>query len=327
MRSMYSFCVILPYFLNKTGHWPSYVDWFFASCKANETIDFYIFTDDESVNKWNDVKNINIIYMTFEDCAKLVNRKLDGAVITKPYKLCDYKQAYGVVFEEWVHKYDYWASCDCDLMFGNIRAHFTDNVLKKYEKMMVTGQFQVTKNTKEANHYYELARPENSKFKDCNWERVKSSEANFGYDEGNGVPMLVRENGKPILWDMKMYANIHQRRRGKQRLYNRLIDKNEAANRPFQYWHWKDGYIYHVDAVTKKKTSKLFIHFTQREMKCDKYVNQKEVYITENSELKDSIRFRDTIAGWDFVRVMTRKTCVWIKWKLTHLKGKKDWEM
>lgn len=324
---MYSFCVILPYFINGTGHWPNFIDWYFASCRANETIDFHIFTDDHSLDKWDKEKNIFFHHMSFDEAAELVRDKLDGAKLPKPYKFCDYKQAYGVVFEEWVKEYDYWASCDCDLMFGNIRYHFPDERLAKYDKMMVTGQFQISRNTEEVNHYYELKRPEGSRFKDLNWEVVKNSDKSFGYDEGHGVPMLVRENGKSILWDMKMYANIHQRRRGKEKLYNKLIDKNEAANRPFQYWQWKDGFIYHVNALTHKKTSKLFIHFTERKMKCDQYTDQKEVYITENSEFKSSISFKDTVAGWDFVRVMTKKTFVWIKWKLTHLRGKKSWEM
>jgi len=324
---MHSFCVILPYFINETGHWPNYIDWYFASCKANDTIDFHIFTDDHSIDRWGEEKNIFLHHMSFAEAVELVRDKLDGARMPRPYKFCDYKQAYGVIFADWVKDYDYWASCDCDLLFGNIRHHFPDERLEKYDKMMVTGQFQISRNTDEVNHYYELKRPADSRYKELNWEVVKNSDKSFGYDEGHGVPMLVRENGKSILWDMKMYANIHQRVRGEEKLYNRLIDKNEAVNRPFQYWMWKDGYIYHVNALTKKKTSKLFIHFTNRPMKCDEYINQNEVYITENSEFKDSISFKDTIAGWDFVRVMTKKTFVWIKWKLTHLKGKQSWEM
>ena len=324
---MYSFGVISPYFINGTGHWPANIEWFFASCKANPTIDFHIITDDVSVNHWNHEKNIFIHIMTFEDCKKRILDIFDYAKINRPYKLCDYRHAYGIIFKDILGKYDFWASCDCDLMFGNIREFFPDERLEQYDKMMVTGQFQISKNTPEVNNYYCLPRPADSKYKDFNWEKVSRNEGNFGYDEGTGVPMLVRENGKPILWDMKMYANIHQRVKNGKHLYNHMVDKNEAANRPFQYWHWKDGGIYHVDALTKKEVPKLFIHFTERDILGDQYEGQTEIFITQKSEFRSTIKFKDTVVGWDFVRVMTKKTFIWIKWKLTHLKGKKSWEM
>ena len=93
------------------------------------------------MKKHNEAKNIHVISMTFQDCADLVNKKLDGAVLTKPYKLCDYKPAYAVIFEEWVNKYDYCGFFDCDLLFGNIREFFPDNMLEKYDKLMILGHF------------------------------------------------------------------------------------------------------------------------------------------------------------------------------------------
>ena len=39
-----------------------------------------------------------------------------------PYKLCDYKPAYGYIFPEYTKGYDYWGHCDMtDCIFGNLR--------------------------------------------------------------------------------------------------------------------------------------------------------------------------------------------------------------
>ena len=325
---MYSIAVILPYFLNENGHWPDYIDWFFASCMANSTIDFFIFTDDESKLKYNEEKNIKVVIMTFEECAELVKEKLDGAVLPYPYKLCDYKPAYGVIFEKWVKNYDYYGFCDCDLLFGNIREFFPDSKLEVYDKLMILGHFQLSKNTEEVKQYYKLEWPATSKYKDgTTWEKVKYSEKHFGWDEGLCVPQLVKENGKPIYRDMKCFSNIYQRVKAGKHMYEKLIDKNDAANRPFQMWQWKNGGIFHINTLTKKATPKLYIHFTERELKFEPYVGQKEIYITENSELKSKVTFKDSICVWDCFRVLTKKVFVWICWKMNHLGEKQPWEM
>jgi len=323
---MYSISVILPYFINNNGHWPDYIDWFFASCKANPTVDFFIFTDDESKLKYNVEKNIKVIKMTFAECAALVNEKLDGAVLTFPYKLCDYKPAYAVIFEDWVKDYDYYGFCDCDLMFGNIREFFPDSFLEKYDHFLLLGHFQLFK--KENRYDYKLTWPINSKYKDGKtWAIVKESEKNFGWDEWDGVPQLIRENGISIYWERKIFSNIYQPKKNGKHLYKKLIDKNDGANRPFQIWQWKNGGIYHINMITKKETPKLYIHFTERRLKFNSYEGQREIYITENSELKNRVSFKDSICIWDWFRVITKKIFIWIKWKLTHLRGKQPWEM
>lgn len=324
---MYSISVILPYFLNGTGAWPEYIDWYFASCKANETIDFFIFTDDKSISRWELTKNIHIIYMTFEECCTLIKKKLGDVKISKPYKLCDYKPAYGVIFEDWIRDYDFWGPCDCDLLFGNIREFFPDSLLEKYDKFLVLGQFQLFKNTDKVNHYYCLERPLDSKYKDKTWKLISQIEAYGGWDEWEGVPQLIRENGIPVFWNLKIFSNIYQPVKFGKHLYDKILDKNVGANRPFQVWQWIDGGIYHIDMITKKRTPKLYIHFTERKMKYIPYTSQDEIYITENAEFKDKITFRDSIAGWDFVRMFTKKVFIWIGWHITHITGKKPWEM
>ena len=325
---MYSIAVILTYFLNGKGHWPGYIDWFFASCKANSTVDFFVFTDDETMQRHNEAKNIHVVNMSFQECSELVSKKLDGAILTKPYKLCDYKPAYAVIFEEWVKDYDYYGFCDCDLMFGDIRGFFPDSILEKYDKLMILGQFQLSKNTEEVKHYYKLDWPKGSKHENTRtWKKVVTTENYCGWDEGLGLPQVVRENGKPIYRTLKNFSNIYQRIKGGKHMYDKLIDKNDAANRPFQMWQWKNGGIYHINTLTKKETPKLYIHFTERELKFEPYVDQKEIYITENSELKSKVTFKDSVCVWDCCRVLTKKVFVWIHWKLTHLKGKQPWEM
>ena len=324
MKIMYTISMILPYFTRETGKWPNYIDWHLASCEANPSVDFYIFTDSYYIDKWDKVKNIHITHMTFEQCVSLFKEKLGAdIVLDRPYKLTDYKPTYGVVFSEWIKDADFWGFYDCDTLLGNLRNYYTDELLGKYDKLMVLGQFQLFRNRYDVNHYYCLDRSPQSHYYLYRWENVCHNSTHYGYDEGRGVPILLREHGIDQFWDMKSFANIHQ-----PSYYKHVFDKNVACNRPFQVWHWSSSQgLHHIDMLTKKKTEKTFIHFTEREMNCEMYDGQKEIYVTQKSEFKTTIRFRDSLTGGEYIVLMMKKIFVWIGWHITHLKGKKEWEM
>lgn len=110
-------------------------------------------------------------------------------------------------------------------------------------------------------------------------------------------------------------------------MYKRLMDKNDPVNKLFQAWEWNQEGLYHIDMLTKKRYPKLFIHFTQREMETVPYIDQQRIYVSVHSKFKDKVTLWESFTGTDYVRLMIRKIFTWIGWKLTHLKGKKNWEM
>ena len=52
-------------------------------------------------------------------------------VLNEPYDLCDFKVAYGEIFQEYLEPYDFWGFCDCDLIYGDIRHFLTEELLEK----------------------------------------------------------------------------------------------------------------------------------------------------------------------------------------------------
>ena len=71
------------------GKLPPYFDLWLRSCEFNETIDFYVVTDNKLCNL---PKNVNIIDITLKDFCSLAEKKLHKKVrIDTPYKLCDFK--------------------------------------------------------------------------------------------------------------------------------------------------------------------------------------------------------------------------------------------
>ena len=115
---------ILPYF----GHLPKEFGFWLISCQMNPTVDWLLFTDDRT--KFNYPPNVKVTYCTFEDIKNKAQACFDfPIVLDRPYKLCDYKAAYGDIFKNELTGYDYWGMCDLDLVWGNIR-EFLKNMIE-----------------------------------------------------------------------------------------------------------------------------------------------------------------------------------------------------
>jgi hypothetical protein len=110
---MNNVAVVIPYF----GKFkPSFALWY-ESAKRNSDVDFFIFSDDTPFD--NPADNIKWIPFTLQDFNALAVAKLGiNFRITHPYKLCDFKPMYGVIFEDYLRGYEYWAYGDVDLIYG-----------------------------------------------------------------------------------------------------------------------------------------------------------------------------------------------------------------
>ena len=100
---MKKIALIVPYF----GKFNNYFPLFLISCKNNPNIDWIVFTDDKS--KYPFPKNVKVHYTTFEQIRTRIQNIFDFTIsLSTPYKLCDYRPAYGEVFAEELSEYDIW---------------------------------------------------------------------------------------------------------------------------------------------------------------------------------------------------------------------------
>src|SRR5688572_18553738 len=105
-------CCIIPYY----GKWPEYFNFFLKSSQWNTNINFVIFTDLSLPS--NCPANVHKVHLSFEDLKLLIEEKLTIDIeLNNPYKLCDFKPAYGLIFQEWVKEYQYWGYGDIDVIF------------------------------------------------------------------------------------------------------------------------------------------------------------------------------------------------------------------
>lgn len=144
------------------GKWPRDFSIFLNTCIRNSTIDFLIFTD--CIIPDEKYPNVKFVKMSLGDISKLLSEKLDLEIkVTKGYKLCDYRPAFGVIFSDYIKGYEFWGYSDIDIIFGNIRNFLTDEFLSKYDiisvrKEFLSGFFTIYRNEKLFTEIYKRGR-------------------------------------------------------------------------------------------------------------------------------------------------------------------------
>ena len=143
---MKSIVIIFPYF----GHLPVQYKMWRESALRNTTVDFIFFTDADV----EPAQNIIVHKMTFADFRQLAQKAfVFPVVLDRPYKLCEYKQAYGYILKDYIKGYDFWGYGDLDLVYGDIRAFITDRVLT-HKFLLGWGHLTLMRNDEDANTYF-----------------------------------------------------------------------------------------------------------------------------------------------------------------------------
>lgn len=165
------------------GTFPWYFSYFIHSCSYNPTIHFVIITDNKELI-FSRPENIKIIHKTIDEIKTIASQKLGFSVnIDYPYKLCDFKPAYGFLFPELIEGYDFWGQSDLDIICGNLRSFLSDKMLTNYDFISLrhdyaTGCFALYKNCKKMNEFFMRSK---------DYEKVFSNPNHFCFDECNFV--------------------------------------------------------------------------------------------------------------------------------------------
>lgn len=143
---MQKIVIIFPYFGNLP---PQYRAWR-ATALYNPTIDFLFFTDADM----DPAENIIIHKMQFSAFRQIVQEAFDFQItLNRPYKLCEYKQSYGYILQDYIKDYDFWGFGDLDLVYGDLRFFFTEDVLS-HKFLLGWGHLTLLHNDEDTNTYF-----------------------------------------------------------------------------------------------------------------------------------------------------------------------------
>lgn len=76
----------------------------------------------------------------FRGIKRKIQLKFDFEIkITESHKHCDYKSAYGYIFEIYLEDAEYWGHCDIDTILGNFDFFLSDLLKCDYAKLFCLG--------------------------------------------------------------------------------------------------------------------------------------------------------------------------------------------
>jgi hypothetical protein len=204
--------------------------------------------------------------MNFENLIDLIRKKLGSQVeLEGPYKLCDYKPMYGIIFEELLESYDFWGYCDCDLVFGKIRKFITDEILSNNDVVQMLGHMTFFRNNDVVNNIFKL------KSDHIDYKKIIQIPIVVGFDEF-GMPALMKQNNMRIYINNKIIADVLP-------FKERFLIENGDNSYP-QVFTYENGevfrYYYKNGKITKNEM--MYIHLQKRKMDFDekRILNSKE---------------------------------------------------
>lgn len=274
--------IFIPYFgnLDSKGYFQRFLD----SCKNNGSFTWMIFTDDRTGYEYP--SNVIVEYIEFSAFCKLIQKKFDFQIkIDAPYKLCDFKPAYGDIFRERLEGYDWWGFGDTDLIWGKADHFITDQMLDKYDQLYSRGHLTLSKCTENMLTLY----------KDEDgvglYKVIFSSSKHYAFDElhkaGGWREIVKRNNIK--LYDKLDFADIAKVNRFCVFRFElaQVELKKDEKNKHLSVFRWDDTGLKRFFYRDGKQFEEeyLYIHL-QRRVLNDKIPSRKAYFIVPNRIVK-----------------------------------------
>ena len=299
-------CFIVPYF----GKLPNYFELFLKTCSTNKNFNWLIFTDDES--DYVLPKNVKIERMAFENLKQLIQSKFDFNIsLERPYKLCDYKPAYGYIFDEYLKNYKFWGHCDLDILLGDLDNILNEKFIEKYDKIFCLGHMILYKNN-EVNNTLFMSKLNNKFLYKESFSTDKITIFDEIYKNKTNINEIFKSNNRIVFEDdfsfnVKILPTKFIRTKYDFNLNDFINEKYKSA-----VYLWENGkivrFIKNNNEIIKEEF--LYIHLQERKMSFDKNsLNSKYIQILPNKflgvnysikSIKDFTKFKKKIVCFHY---------------------------
>ncbi len=229
LKSKNSVCLVVCYI----GKLPSYIDCVLRSCEGNPDIDWLVFTDDKTARRLP--SNVHIKHATMDEFREGFSKKLGFEVsLPNPYQLCKFKPAYGCLFAEALTGYDFWGHCDLDVIYGDLRAFITEDILRSHNKVLNRAHLSLYRNTPEVNRYFTLKAPNVVNYRDA----FRDPETRQ-FDEWRGIHPILRYHNV-VQYHAEFIVDV----RAPTRWKHTRFEGTEITNYSDQVFYWYKGKIF-----------------------------------------------------------------------------------
>jgi hypothetical protein len=190
----------------------------------------------------------------FRDLAERIRGHFEFDIsLERPYKLCDFRPAFGEIFHDELAGYDFWGHSDLDVLFGRIRDHLPPEAFEA-DKILFQGNFALYRNTVEAARWY---RHEVGK---VSYRQAMTRPEALHFDEWAGIYYIVEDLGvrswqRDVIFDLSFH------------MY-RTRDEAAEGRDPRRY-AWEDGEVceYRLEGGRLERRTALLVHLQKRQMR------------------------------------------------------------
>lgn len=185
-----------------------------------------------------------MVHLGFEDYANKVSKSLNiNFSPNNPYKICDIRPAFGVIHEDDIKGYDFWAFGDLDLIFGDFRAFFSEfflegrDLISTHERR-VSGHCCLVRNNERMNNAFRMI---------PDWAKRFCNQQHEALDEGAFSRIFIRHKNWPSwLYRIASKFNPWYRRALFVEAYSTPDAKvawvDGSRNFP-KRWFWREGVL------------------------------------------------------------------------------------
>jgi hypothetical protein len=239
--------LIVPHF----GERPSYFQLVVRSMASNPDVHWLMLTDQPVAGA---PPNLTVRLCRFRDLSEQIQRHFDFDIsLDTPYKLCDFRPAFGEIFARELRGYDFWGHSDLDVIFGRIRDHLPSEAFET-DKVLFQGNFALYRNTAEAASWFrhEVGR--------VSYREVMSTPEARHFDEWAGIYYIVRDLDVSY-WQEHVIFDLS---------FHMYRTRDEAApGRDPRRYAWEDGEVceYRLEKGQVRRHTALLVHLQKRTMR------------------------------------------------------------
>ena len=256
--------LVVPYF----GERPPYLALVVRSMAANPDVDWLLITDAPVPDA---PPNVTVQLCEFADLAARIQGHFDFEIcLERPYKLCDFRPAFGEVFAEELTGYDFWGHCDLDVVFGRIREHLPAEAFEA-DKVLIQGNFALYRNTAEAAGWFrhEVGR--------VSYRTAMTTPAAQHFDEMAGMHYVLADLGVGYWQDDVIFDLSFHRYRTRA---------EQPPGRDPRRYAWEQGEVceYRLEGPEIVRRTALLVHLQKRTMRppSDEVLAADRYWITAN---------------------------------------------
>lgn len=254
-------CIINAYF----GTLPNYFPLWLRSATANSDFDWLLVTDCDTSSFAPFPENFRVLKISFVSLRERAQELFSFPIsLERPYKLCDYKPLYGLLFEQELEGYEWWGHCDLDVVWGDLRHFFPSHIFAGADRIQETGHLIFYRNAPEVNNSFKTPGA------GVDYREVFSRPGSFAFDEWGGmhnISYVARLRSRWVRAYFDARPDIFQLRLGHQR------------NFPHQMLYWEDGHLYREYVLPTESSDRnylypkterdefMYVHLMKRPMK------------------------------------------------------------